>query len=58
MDFSQIREGVPGPFSRNGRQLYRLHGPEMVVGSQVRTEEPSERKLPVLFQAAVETIQN
>jgi len=44
---------VPRRFDRDGRQLHRLHGPEMVVGIQVRTEEPGKRKLPVLFQATV-----
>jgi len=58
MDLGQVGERVPGPFDRDGGQLHWFHGPKMVVDSQVRTEEPGKRKLPVLFQAAVETIQN
>ena len=53
MDLSQIRERMPRRFGRDWRQLYRLHGPKMVLDFQVRTEEPGKRKLPVLFQAAV-----
>ena len=53
MDLSQIRERMPRRFGRDWRQLYRLHGPKMVVDIQVRTEEPGKRELPVLLQAAV-----
>jgi len=51
MDFGQVGKRVPGPFGRDRRQLYRLHGPKMLMGRQVRTEEPSKGKLPILLQA-------
>ena len=58
MDLGQEGERVPRPFCRDGRQLYRLHGPKMVVDIQVRTEEPGKRELPVLLQAAVKKKKN
>ena len=55
MDLGQVGERVPRPFSRDGRQLYRFHGPKMIVDSQVRTEEPGKSVLPVFLQTAVKT---